>query len=147
MSPSPFGLHQAILANLFTIIRRQMDDQACDANAIFDLDWIVRQDTIVRPDLIVVCGDPLEQHLQCTPALVAEVLSPSTRQNDLTYKRELYAREGVYTYLIVDPKTKSIEQLTLSDAGTYDSTDAKESLRLTICNTCQIQIKLADVFS
>lgn len=35
--------------------------------------------------------------------LVGEVISPSTRVNDLVLKRRLYAEAGVPFYLVVDP--------------------------------------------
>lgn len=88
MTPSPFGRHPAILVALVRELSIATRQQACDATVLAELDWIVRSDTVVRPDVMIVCGDPPEKHLHQPPALVAEILSPSTRQNDLTYKRE-----------------------------------------------------------
>ena len=107
MTPSPFGPHQAILVALASELRGALRDARCHATVLVELDWIIKSDTVVRPDVIVVCGDPPEGHLQSPPALIAEILSPSTRQNDLTYKRELYASQGVGIYLIVDPETNA----------------------------------------
>jgi len=41
--------------------------------------------------------------VQGTPALVVEILSPSTRKRDEQIKRRLYARFGVREYWVVDP--------------------------------------------
>src|SRR6056297_974137 len=124
MTPSPFGTHQAVLVGLVSELRAELRDRGCEATALVELDWIVSNDTVVRPDVSLVCGPAPEKHLEQPPTLVAEILSSSTRQNDLTYKRELYQSQGVRTYLIVDPDTRTIQQLTLSSDGTYESNDA-----------------------
>ena len=103
MSPSPFGRHQTALTRLSHAFRDAVTDSNCHAETIVELDWIIAEDTVVRPDVMIVCGDPPEKHMHETPALVAEILSDTTRQNDLTYKRQLYHRQGVEAYLIVDP--------------------------------------------
>lgn len=87
-----------------------------------------------------------EEHLECPPDLIAEVLSPSTRQNDLTYKRELYQRQGVATYLIVDPDAKTIRQLTLPPDGIYESADATSKIKFMICNGCEIEVESKRLF-
>ncbi|MCA9135435.1 MAG: Uma2 family endonuclease [Planctomycetales bacterium] len=146
MTPSPFGRHQALLASLLTAFRVGIEQQNCRATALAELDWIVSDDTVVRPDMIVVCGGAPDRYLESPPALIAEVLSSSTRQNDLTYKRELYASQGVQTYLIADPENKSIQQLTLSASGGYESIDAPARLRLVLCGDCKIDIDSAKLF-
>ncbi len=51
----------------------------------------------------------------CTiaPDWVCEVLSPSTRQLDLTDKRDIYAREGVTYLWFVDPDVRTLEAFQL----------------------------------
>lgn len=62
---------------------------------------------IVEPDLVFVAPDQYEiltdQNIQGTPALVIEVLSPSTRRRDRGVKLRLYERTGVREYWLVDP--------------------------------------------
>ena len=147
MSPSPFGPHQAALVALASELRGALRAANCTATVLAELDWIVKRDTVVRPDVIVVCGEPPKEHLQIAPDLVAEILSPSTRQNDLTYKRELYASQGVGTYLIVDPEAKRIEQLTLSPDGHYVPQDASSSLKATLCGDCVVEIEPSSIFA
>lgn len=62
--------------------------------------------SILIPDLAVVRDDPpadprSPQH-PTTVALVAEVVSSRTRDDDLGYKRELYRAQGVPAYWTVD---------------------------------------------
>lgn len=146
MTPSPFGPHQAVVFALVAELRAALQKQACEATALGELDWIISNETVVRPDVIVVCGGPPERHLENPPALVAEILSPSTRRNDLTYKRRLYASQGVGTYLIVDPELRTIELLRLAAGGEYASSDASTPLAITVCNDCTVEIDPARVF-
>ena len=52
------------------------------------------------------------------PDLVVEILSPATRQRDLTTKREIYARFGVREYWIVDLDARTVTILALA-GNTY----------------------------
>ena len=63
---------------------------------------------VVEPDLVFVAPDQLDiltdENIRGAPALVIEVLSPSTRKRDQEVKRLLYARTGVQEYWLVDPE-------------------------------------------
>lgn len=146
MTPSPGRKRQAVLVALASELRHALRAAGGDATVLVELDWIVSNDTVVRPDVLVVCGDAPEGHLRQPPDLIAEVLSPSTRRNDLTYKRQLYADQAVGTYLIVDPQSRTIECLSLSPAGSYESTDASGRLNLTLCGTCAVTVESSKVF-
>ena len=52
---------------------------------------------------------------QGVPTLVAEILSESTRRNDLIKKLDLYMVGGVKEYWIVDPKNKAVTVYTFDD--------------------------------
>ena len=137
----------AVLAALLTDLRIQISRQSCSATALSELDWIVSKDTVVRPDVIVMCGPAPEQHLQSPPALVAEILSDSTWQNDVTYKRSLYEKQGVGTYLIIDPRTKTVDHLSLTPQGTYESIDASDCISLRLCEDCEIELSVRELFA
>ncbi|MEM9367068.1 MAG: Uma2 family endonuclease [Planctomycetota bacterium] len=147
MSPSPFGEHQFVQAGLIRELGNGLRASACQAVVVGELDWIICDDTVVRPDVMVICGGIPERHLQRAPGLVAEVLSPSTRNNDLGFKRRLYASQGVSTYLIVEPDAKSIELLVLQADGQYESMNSRDAIELRPCEDCWIQIKPSDVFA
>ena len=51
------------------------------------MDWIVSNDTVVRPDCMIVCGEMKKQgHVTIPPILVLEVASNSTRLRDRNTK-------------------------------------------------------------
>lgn len=145
-SPSPFGIHQAVVSRLCRLIGGEIDSATCDAETLVELDWIVTRDTVVRPDVIVVCGQPPERHLERTPALIAEVLSNSTRQNDFVYKRQLYQREKVDVYLIIDPDAETVEVDRRQDGGSYETFQASGELMLRLCENCEFTIPIRKLF-
>tara|TARA_R110002073_G_scaffold157241_18_gene312681 strand:- start:17696 stop:18238 length:543 start_codon:yes stop_codon:yes gene_type:complete len=146
MSPSPLGVHQDVVTQLIRMLGNAVEAAGCDANPLVELDWIVSRDTVVRPDVLVVCGPPPEQHCENTPALVAEVLSDSTRQNDLDYKRQLYHREGVGVYLIIDVEAKTAQVDSRVADGSYDTHVAGDELGLRLCEDCEISIPITKLF-
>ncbi len=76
------------------------------------LDTVLSPWDVVEPDLLFVAADQLdiltEPNVQGAPALVVEVLSPSTRRRDLGIKRQLFDRGGVREYWVVDPKGRDL---------------------------------------
>ncbi|MEM9365384.1 MAG: Uma2 family endonuclease [Planctomycetota bacterium] len=146
MSPSPFGEHQRIVSDLSMWFGLAIRESDCHAKQLAELDWIVCDNTIVRPDLMVVCGDAPEKHQMEPPALVAEVLSPSTRANDLNFKRSLYEAEGVPHYLIIDPVAASVSHLRLN-GGVYQELESQGSVSIHICRDCDLSVDLTRLFA
>ncbi len=109
MTPSPFAPHERIVARFVQTLRNQIDEQECDCEVYAGLDWVVASDTVVRPDVMVVCGHQPAEHLRSAPSLIVEVLSPSTESKDRNEKRSLYERQGVEFYLLADPQECTLE--------------------------------------
>jgi Uma2 family endonuclease len=67
----------------------------------------------VQPDILFIAKERLdiigEDWIRGAPDLVIEILSPSTAKRDRTLKLNLYQRQGVAEYWIVDPETKTVE--------------------------------------
>jgi Uma2 family endonuclease len=110
--------------------------------AVPEVDWRAAVDTVLRPDISVVCEHPVQVFLTKTPALVGEVLSSSTRQRDLTYKRDIYEKLGVETYLIVDPSNSSIVLLKRQDEHFTPS----DIFTIELSDDCEISPDLSGLF-
>jgi len=145
MSPSAFGRHSSVLGNIVTAFNIAIKNSGCNATALVELDWIISNDTILRPDVMIVCGDAPEKHQESPPAIVVEILSDSTRDRDTTFKRNIYQAQLVPYYLIVDPENKSSTTLKLESA-TYAQVDEASELNLQICETCQLKIPVSAIF-
>ncbi len=72
------------------------------------------------PDLMVVEHRPDKTWVTDAPVLVVEVLSPSTRLEDLVRKSAEYAEGGAGQYWVVDPEARVIEVLSNVD-GEWDT--------------------------
>ncbi|HRQ89463.1 MAG TPA: Uma2 family endonuclease [Bacteroidia bacterium] len=145
MSPSPNFFHQSTGVRLLKQLIRRLDSAPCpaDCEALYEIDWHVTGNTVVRPDLMIVCERPEGQWIEKRPEFVAEILSPSTRQKDLVAKRELYATSGVPYYLIVDPEERSATLLELAE-GTYRERAADEPFELH--PGCAVQLEISALF-
>ena len=67
-------------------------------------------DTVVQPDLLVVCDEKKLDDLGCrgAPDLIIAILSPSTAARDCIQKRSLYERHGVREFWTVDPVNRIV---------------------------------------
>ncbi|EKJ99243.1 protein containing DUF820 [Rhodopirellula baltica SH28] len=146
MTPSPFGRHQSLVSRIARSLGNAIEDNDCNAETLVELDWIVSDDTVVRPDVMVVCGDPPERHLETAPAVAVEVLSESTRKNDLGYKRRLYHQHGIAAYLIVDPNDKTVVLDRRQEDGGYQTEDVSGSVAFRVCDDCEIKLSVETLF-
>lgn len=147
MTPSAFGPHQACGANLLVELKRAIDDAGCDATALYEIDWIISEDTVVRPDVLVVCGGPPQRHVEHPPAIVVEITSPATAERDRTAKRELYQEHGVSYYLLVDPHQRHLTALRTDAQGKLQPIDrSDDELAMEICDTCTLRFAPAAIF-
>lgn len=79
----------------------------------FDVTFFKSKDNIcvVQPDVIVICDrDKTDKNGKYNgiPSLVAEVLSPSSRNKDMLKKLDLYMQCGVAEYWIIDLKNEQV---------------------------------------
>ena len=79
-------------------------------------------DTVVQPDLVVVCDQSKlrPNGIWGAPDFVVEILSPSTSRKDLHEKYALYERSGVREYWTVDPVGHWLQQYILGPKGRYE---------------------------
>lgn len=70
-----------------------------------------------QPDVAVIDHLERTQYTEQTPHLVVEVLSPSTRNEDLVRKSHEYAQAGVGQYWIVDDDARTLTVYTRDGDG------------------------------
>ena len=78
-------------------------------------------DTVVQPDLVVVCDEKKlrPKGVWGAPDLLVEILSPSTQRKDLREKFDLYQRSGVREYWVIDPRGEWVQQYVLAEDGLF----------------------------
>lgn len=146
MTPSPFGGHQAVLTRLARMLGNEIERAKCEAEVLVELDWIISDDTVVRPDLVVVCGPPPEEHLRTTPAIVVEIVSQASHHRDHVHKRDLYGEQGVGGYLIIDPDQRSVMMYRRNGVDEWAVELIEDLFTITICEDCVIQATTASLF-
>lgn len=110
MAPAPTVRHQEVVGEVFFQLRRALAGRPCRV-LIAPVDVLLPKadeadeavDTVVQPDVLVVC-DPAkvrERNVRGAPDLVVEVLSPATSALDQNQKRHHYERSGVREYWLV----------------------------------------------
>ena len=118
MAPVPLIRHQEVSNKIAWQLQEALREcEGC--KALLPVDWKIAEDTIVQPDNLVYCGELEDKnYLTKAPALIFEVLSPSTAIKDANLKYELYEREGVRYYVLVDPMDNVAKVYELKD-GRY----------------------------
>lgn len=104
---SPSVKHQRVLMGLSNRLYNFLKGKKCQP-FIAPLDVHFENTELkscVQPDLLVICDEEnvREGKYYGVPSMVIEILSPSSRSKDTIIKLNLYWREGVREYLLVDP--------------------------------------------
>ena len=100
--PSHTILHQSLVANiLFEINKSVINGKEC--LCIAGVDWKIWSDTVLRPDISLVCNETNEAYMTKVPEIVVEVISKSTARRDETHKFKIYEEEKVKYYVLVYP--------------------------------------------
>lgn len=145
MSPSPVPRHQMVAANLqgeyYMALKKW---SAC--NVYDPLDYKKKEDTVLIPDLIIVCCKIKKKFLDFPPSLIAEVLSPATALRDKNTKFEIYRSQKVQYYLLVDSEKNKVE-IYLLKGDEYVLQNLKENkFTFLFDDDCKATINFKEVF-
>ena len=134
MSPAPTRYHQSLSRDLEFFFHAHLKNKpGCEVyDAPFDvrfphplgkLNDFDKADTVIQPDLLVVCDPEKLTDRGCdgAPDLIVEILSPSTTYMDLNNKYALYQEQGVKEYWVVYPEEQIIDiHFHNEETGLYD---------------------------
>ncbi len=100
MCPAPRTRHQLAASRLGFAIQQHLRERRLGELLYAPLDvYLPGEATPVQPDIVVITEDQssilVERGVEGAPALLVEILSPSTRWKDLEVKRPIYAECGV----------------------------------------------------
>ena len=140
MSPGSLRKHQLVGGKFVYLAVAQIREQslACNCEVLYEADWRIDEDTVVRPDVMILCDAPESDYVQVPPALVVEIFSPATRLKDRNLKFRLYETNGVRYYLMIDPERQAIEMYQLHNNAYTDYSGDTFQLN----DRCSVQLNL-----
>ena len=124
VTPAPKTSHQAVSMNLTIGLFRLLVEPGHGRlfYAPVGVEFVDTEEG-VQPDLVFVSTARLrivrEDTIQGAPDLVIEILFPSTARRDRGIKRQLYRRQGVPEYWIVDIEAKQVEVWAFATGATH----------------------------
>ncbi len=145
ISPSPNRRHQLFGGKFTSEVVNLLKNQksTCNCQVLYELDWIVNDNTVVRPDCMIVWGEFKDDYLTFPPQLILEISSHSTRLRDRNTKFLLYEMYGVKYYLMADCDTRKVEIFELID-NKYKQTSTTQ---FNLTATCTISVDANSLFA
>lgn len=114
---APRMSHQRVSVRLTSAFFNFLNGKSCQVfHAPFDVRLPLNSkknqdiDTVVQPDLCVIC-DPIKlDEAGCigAPDLVVEILSPGNNKRELKNKYEVYEESGVKEYWVIHPNEQTL---------------------------------------
>ena len=143
---SPSFKHQRIVGKIFRYLDKVLEEKCPECVAGIDTDYIVSEDTVLRPDVFVTC-DKVEEKLLKPPKVIFEVISPSTREKDEKLKKEIYESEGVPYLVLVYPDLGKAKIYRLTDRGYKKVLDAIEDKFTFDLNGCKVEFDFSKIWN
>jgi Uma2 family endonuclease len=140
--PSATYKHQRCLWKLIQLIGNGLEKENSDCECYSRLDWIVDNSSVVRPDVMIVCGKFETDWLTFPPNLIVEIASPATYLKDRHVKYKLYELNNVKYYLLVDTEKEKVACYELIN-GVYQ---LKEGNTFSLAKGCEIVIDVEELW-
>ena len=125
MAPSPGWGHVNVTANLIATIGVHARINKLGVAVADNFDVHFPDGNLFQPDFIFVSAENAkllfqskETTIHGVPDMVAEIFSRSTMKRDITIKKDIYERNGVKEYWLINPWSESIEVYLLRE-GKY----------------------------
>jgi Uma2 family endonuclease len=114
----PSANHNSIVGNISRIFGNYLRGKKCRM-FLDGMDVKFNKKDTTVPDVMIVSNKDIikKNGIHGAPDLIVEVLSPSTAEHDIGYKKDLYEKYGVKEYWIVSQAERSIQVYLLKDGG------------------------------
>jgi Uma2 family endonuclease len=143
-------VHNLIVANLVSLLHDQFRSRPCEVYPGDMRVFMPATGLYAYPDVVAICGEPRFRDDQddtlLNPALIVEVLSPSTELYDRTRKFQHYKSiESVREYLLVASDHLQADLYTRQPDGRWMLTSAGELEDSLTLESVGAQLTLADL--
>lgn len=119
MAPAPLFEHQKVTLRFYRILDDWVVAHDLGEVIASPIDMVLSPHRVVQPDVVFIAKERLgiiRGAIHGPADLVAEIISPGTRNRDRIEKRELFEQHGVKEYWLIDPESETVEVLWLANA-------------------------------
>lgn len=154
MAPSADSWHNNAAGKLYLIIGMHVATNRLGLVFTDSLDVHFPDGNLFKPDFMFISAanskiviDNKHSTIHGVPDMVAEVFSRSTMKNDIGIKKDIYERNGVKEYWMIDPWRETVEVYLLRDGkfefgGLYQNWTEDELLRLSEDERAQVEFEV-----
>ncbi|MBR0288823.1 MAG: Uma2 family endonuclease [Selenomonadaceae bacterium] len=154
MLESPVFGHANVTSNLVAIIGSYVSIKKLGVVIAGNFDVNFPDGNLFRPDFIFVSAENAKKlfanknsTLHGVPDMVAEIFSRSTMKRDVGIKKDVYERNGVREYWIIDPWRENIDVYLLRDGkyelgGQYENWSDDELLQISEEERSKIEMEI-----
>jgi len=145
MAPAPMIKHQSLSYRLGMFFGNQLEEcESCEV--LGEEDWKISSDTVLRPDVVVICDEPNEEFITKTPEIVVEIVSPSSAKKDETFKFDIYEKEAVPYYIIIYPDENKAKIYKLKDGKFFKEGDFFKEIYKFEGLSCELELDFDKLF-
>ena len=145
MAPAPMINHQIIAGNILYELKSSMG-KCKECVVVGEADWKVSDDTVLKPDVVLICNETNEAYMTKAPEIIVEVISKSTAKRDEIHKFKIYEEEKVKYYVLVYPTDLKAKVYRLDDKEYTKEGDFSLETYNFEETTCKASINFENVF-
>ncbi|OGW13690.1 MAG: hypothetical protein A2W77_07045 [Nitrospinae bacterium RIFCSPLOWO2_12_39_16] len=145
MTPLPILEHQVISGNIFIQLSELL--KGCGkCKALLPVDWKIDDDTVLEPDVLVVCEEVGGKYITNPPIMIFEILSSATVFKDRNIKYKIYESQGVKYYIMADIDAKVAEVFELINGSYKKLKDAQRDVIAFDLDNCKIDFDFEKIW-
>ena len=145
MAPSPTIKHQSLSFQISRALGNEIED-CTRCEVLFEEDWKIHDDTVLRPDVVLICDEPNDMYITKAPEIIVEVISKSTAKKDEKYKFSIYEKEKVPYYILIYPDENKAKIYKLTDNKYEKEGDFFSQSYIFENTTCKPKVDFDKVF-
>ena len=143
--------HNTIAVNLIYKLKDALKGKPCRPYNSDQRIYIPQNSLFTYPDVSIVCGDPItlsnDNWNLLNPAVIIEVLSPSTKNYDQGEKFRLYrAISTLKEYIVVDSESVLVEIFCVNERGLWELVEYTQTTDRLFIKSIQVSIDLMEVY-
>jgi len=144
MALSPSYEHQFVLGKIVRQLDKLLDN--CEkCHPLIEMDYFIDKDTVVRPDMMVICYEPIV-NIKKAPKIIFEIVSKSSKRRDEIMKKDLYFNQKIEYYILVYPDKKEAKVYKYSkDDYEFEGKFSNESYSFEV-EDCKIEFNFSKIW-